>query len=95
MFRRRFSRENFSNGDNRRRPPDPQNCRAEETVVPPAKPSWLKKQRKLRGVDVTVAAFAITGAINWLSRWYRPGGSLSAEEIAWQIADIALNGVLR
>jgi AcrR family transcriptional regulator len=55
----------------------------------------LKKQRKLRGVDVTVAAFAITGAINWLSRWYRPGGSLSAEEIAWQIADIALNGVLR
>jgi TetR/AcrR family transcriptional regulator, cholesterol catabolism regulator len=55
----------------------------------------LKKQRKLRGVDVTVAAFSITGAINWLSRWYRPGGSLSAEEIAWQIADIALNGVLR
>lgn len=55
----------------------------------------LKKQHKLRGVDVTVAAFSITGAINWLSRWYRPGGSLSAEEIAWQIADIALNGVLR
>ena len=55
----------------------------------------LKKQRKLRGVDVTVAAFSITGAINWLSRWYRPGGGLSAEEIAWQIADVALNGVLR
>ena len=55
----------------------------------------LKKLRKLRGVDTTVAAFSITGAINWLSRWYRPGGELSAEEIAWQIADIALNGVLR
>ena len=55
----------------------------------------MKKQGKLRGVDTTVAAFSITGAINWLSRWYRPGGKLSAEEIAWQIADVALHGVLR
>lgn len=55
----------------------------------------MKQQRKLRDLNVTVAAFSITGAINWLSRWYRPGGALSAEEIAWQIADIALNGVLR
>jgi len=55
----------------------------------------MKQQRKLRDLNVTVAAFSITGAINWLSRWYRPGGTLSAEEIAWQIADIALNGVLR
>ena len=55
----------------------------------------MKKLGKLRGVDTTVAAFSITGAINWLSRWYRPGGALSAEEIAWQITDIALNKVLR
>ncbi|HJQ35653.1 MAG TPA: TetR/AcrR family transcriptional regulator [Thermoanaerobaculia bacterium] len=55
----------------------------------------MKQQRKLRDLNVTVAAFSITGAINWLSRWYRPGGALSAEEIAWQIADIALSGVLR
>lgn len=54
----------------------------------------LKQQGKLRGVDTTVAAFSITGAINWLSRWYRPDGKLTAEEIAVQTADVALYGVL-
>ena len=54
----------------------------------------LKKQRKLRDVDTTVAAFSITGAINWLSRWYRPDGKLTADEIAQQIAEIAFRGVL-
>ena len=55
----------------------------------------MKKQGQLRGVDTTVAAFSITGAINWISRWYQEGGRLTAEEIAWQIADVALHGVLR
>ena len=55
----------------------------------------MKRQRKLRDVDSTVAAFSIAGAINWLSRWYRPDGKLTAEEIAEQVADIAFRGVAR
>ena len=55
----------------------------------------LQKAGKLRDVDPTVAAFSITGAINWLSRWYRPDGKLSAEEIAKQIADSTLHGLMK
>jgi AcrR family transcriptional regulator len=55
----------------------------------------MKKRGQLRGIDTTVAAFSITGAINWISRWYQEGGRLTADEIAWQIADVALHGMLR
>jgi AcrR family transcriptional regulator len=55
----------------------------------------MKAQGKLRDVDTTVAAFSITGAINWLSRWYQPQGRLNAAQIAQQIADIAFQGVLK
>jgi TetR/AcrR family transcriptional regulator, cholesterol catabolism regulator len=55
----------------------------------------LQKKRKLRDVDTTVIAFSVTGSINWLSRWYRPGGRLTAEEIAGQIVDIAFHGFLK
>ena len=54
----------------------------------------LQELGKLRNLDTTVAAFAITGSINWLSRWYRPDGKLSAEKIAQQIADVAFHGVV-
>ena len=55
----------------------------------------LASEGKLRGVDVTVAAFSLLGMINWLSRWYQPDGALNEEEIAEQIVDIALNGLIR
>jgi len=55
----------------------------------------LSEQGKLRGVNTTVATFSIIAAINWLSRWYQAGGTLSKVEIAEQIADIAFHGVLR
>jgi hypothetical protein len=55
----------------------------------------MKGERKLRDVDVTVAAFSLLGTINWLSRWYRPDGALDEEQIAEQIVDIALNGLIR
>ncbi len=55
----------------------------------------LKAQGKLHDVDTTVAAFSIAGSINWLSRWYRPDGRLTADAIARQIADIAFSGVLK
>ncbi len=55
----------------------------------------LKKDGKLRDVDLTVASFGILGTINWLSRWYQPGGALDEKQIAEQIVDIALHGLTK
>ena len=55
----------------------------------------LRGEGKLRSVDPTVAAFGIIANINWLSRWYREDGPLTAAEIADQITDIALNGIMK
>jgi AcrR family transcriptional regulator len=55
----------------------------------------LAREGKLRGVNVTVAAFSLLGMINWLSRWYQPDGALNEEEIAEQLVDIALNGLIQ
>lgn len=46
-----------------------------------------------RPVDPKVAAFVIFGAINWIARWYRPAGSLHAEELGSQFADHLLGGL--
>lgn len=54
----------------------------------------LNTEGKLRGVNTTVAAFAIIASINWLSRWYQPDGTLDKAEVAEQVADIAFHGVL-
>jgi len=45
-------------------------------------------------VDVPIVAQALLGAHNWLVMWYRPGGRLSAQEIASIIADAFLHGLL-
>ena len=55
----------------------------------------LQEQGTLRKVDITVAAFSLLGVINWVSRWYQPGGALDEKQIAGQIADIAFNGLIR
>ncbi|HLJ72988.1 MAG TPA: TetR/AcrR family transcriptional regulator [Thermoanaerobaculia bacterium] len=55
----------------------------------------LKSHKKLRDVNVTVAAFSLLGMINWLSRWYQPDGALDEEQVAQQIVDIALNGLIK
>ncbi len=55
----------------------------------------MKSQRTLRDVNVTVAAFGLLGMINWLSRWYQAGGPLDEQQIAGEIVDIALNGLVR
>lgn len=56
----------------------------------------LRANGRLRGsVNTTVAAFGAIAMINWLSRWYQPEGPLSSGEIADQIADLVMNGVLK
>lgn len=55
----------------------------------------LKDEGKLSDVDVTASAFSLLGMILWLSRWYSPEGRLSPEQVAEQITNIALGGLLR
>ncbi len=47
----------------------------------------------LRRVDAKLAVFTFMGAINWLPRWYVPGGRLSAQEVAVQMTDLLLSGL--
>lgn len=48
-----------------------------------------------RAVDPKVAVFAILGAINWIARWYRPGGRMTAGELGEGFADYLLGGLYR
>ncbi len=51
----------------------------------------LKKEGRLRKrIDPAVATFTILGMVMWLTKWYEPSGRLRAEEVAGQIADMAL-----
>ena len=50
-------------------------------------------QGQLTPVDPKVAVFAILGAINWVARWYRPGGSTPGTIIGRQFADHLLEGL--
>ena len=51
----------------------------------------LKKDGRLRKrLDPAVATFTILGMVMWLTKWYEPSGRLRAEEVAGQIADMAL-----
>lgn len=43
--------------------------------------------------DATLASLCISGMVRWVHRWYRVKGRYSADEIANQIAEFALNTV--
>ena len=43
--------------------------------------------------DARTAGFAILGAINWIPKWYRPDGELSARAIADRFADMFLRAL--
>jgi AcrR family transcriptional regulator len=56
----------------------------------------LKAQGRLAdGLDPTVSAFSIIGMVMWTNRWRRPGGRLSAAQVADGIVALALHGVLK
>ncbi len=44
-------------------------------------------------LDVTVAGYAILGMCNWMYRWYKPEGLMSAEAIANVFTKLALEGL--
>ena len=43
--------------------------------------------------NVRTAGFAILGAINWIPKWYKPGGELAAGAIARQYADFFIRAL--
>ncbi|GAB7541143.1 hypothetical protein [Cupriavidus sp. 8B] len=45
------------------------------------------------GDDARVAAFSIIGMCNWTAWWFNPEGQVSMEDVAAQIADMALSSV--
>jgi AcrR family transcriptional regulator len=55
----------------------------------------LRAAGRLRDVDPTVATFGLIGTILWLPRWFRQNGRLTQEEVAREIANIALGGLVR
>ena len=55
----------------------------------------FKKQRKLRKLDTSVATFSILGMVLFFARWYQDKGKLEPEQVANQISEIALGGVLK
>ncbi|WAL81120.1 TetR/AcrR family transcriptional regulator [Pandoraea sp. XJJ-1] len=48
---------------------------------------------QFRMMDAKVAAFSIIGMCNWTAWWFTPSGPRKADEIAEQIADMALRSV--
>ncbi len=47
----------------------------------------------LRRVDPKMAGMAMLGAINWIARWYRPGGPAGAGEMARDFLDLFMGGL--
>jgi len=55
----------------------------------------LKTRGQLRDIDPTVAAFSLLGMILWLPRWFRQDGRLSQEQVAGEVAKLAISGLVR
>ena len=41
-----------------------------------------------------IAAYAVFGMMNWIYTWYRPGGPVTPEELADQLAELALRSLV-
>ena len=50
---------------------------------------------EFQSVNPKTAVFAILGAINWIARWYRPEGSLSASQLGAAYAAHLVGGLTR
>jgi AcrR family transcriptional regulator len=48
----------------------------------------------IRKVDPKIAVFAFMGTINWMPRWYSPAGRLSGPEVAQQLTELMLHGLV-
>jgi AcrR family transcriptional regulator len=48
---------------------------------------------QFREQDPKLAVFAMLGAINWISRWYRPGGRVNARVLGEQFSTYLVRGL--
>ncbi len=48
---------------------------------------------EFRNVDVAITVHGLLGMVNWMTRWYRPEGRLSAAQIADLFANLFLEGL--
>jgi AcrR family transcriptional regulator len=48
---------------------------------------------EFRKIDPRVAGFAILGSINWMPKWYRPDGKLSADSLADGFAEFFMHAL--
>lgn len=46
-------------------------------------------------IDVPITVHALLGMVNWMTRWYRPQGRLSAEQIVDIFSDLLLFGLVQ
>jgi AcrR family transcriptional regulator len=49
---------------------------------------------EFRAVDVKTVVFAILGSVNWIARWYKPGGPMNAAALGEQFADYLVGGLI-
>ena len=54
---------------------------------------WGIEDGSIRACDPKLASLTLLGAVNWIARWYRPGGPLTIEQVAEQVVSYALTGV--
>lgn len=45
--------------------------------------------------DPRITTFSLVGSLNWLIRWYRPGGEITPAAIANHISALTLTGLIR
>jgi AcrR family transcriptional regulator len=55
----------------------------------------LKTQGRLRDVDTTVAAFGLINMMTGVSQWFQSGGRLTAEQVAEEVAEVAVGLLLK
>lgn len=48
---------------------------------------------RIRPVNPTVAAFSFLGMVLWIYKWFRPGGKISAEQLAREMQDVLFGGL--
>lgn len=49
---------------------------------------------EFRSIDEKFATLTLLSSLNWLPTWYRPDGNMSPEEIAENLAELLLKGLL-
>ena len=55
----------------------------------------LRDAGRIRDVNLAVATFNILGMVLHFARWYREDGALDHIQIADEMVDLALSGLLR